>query len=275
MPVLDEHGRPVVAAIVEGGRATVIEAHRIYEGADLTIHALQNLGKFSWRAAPATLEVGSHVETLKRGCAEFLDATIASELNCWEAIFWIGFRALPSAEREAVRTAIVNVITDEIGYHDFVLRKVLAYDMRRPVRTIDDFGLGTVIYFCGKAHVALSLGGGVVVSLWDGPDGNRHLQRTTVKALLKKVVSDPGLYINSVLTLFTEVREAERLMDPLYDLLDRHKENASVTGDEIRRVLGDAGTQLFVQNAVASADSLFFPRGWTTLAREAEAAARA
>ena len=150
-----------------------------------------------------------------------------SRMNCWEAVIYSAVQGQVFDE-EKLAGLFRSVIDD--GDYDATIRSLLNVEERQPVISHPPQA-GDVLLFFGMAHVALSLGGDRVLSLWNGPDGCYSLQETTIEALQKKVESSGPAYRTCMKTALAEtsfdsIDEQER--EDLYRSLEayEHKYNA-------------------------------------------------
>lgn len=90
---------------------------------------------------------------------------------------------------------------------------------------------GDVVFFYDKAHMALSLGGDDVLSLWSGPKDDWHLQQTTIQALQTKVKSNAFTYYYALHTLLVgkddkfwgkQISDVNGMFDAFDDLRNKH-----------------------------------------------------
>ena len=124
-----------------------------------------------------------------------------SRMNCWEAVI---YSAVQGKVFDPERLAgIFEDIYSDMDY-DETIRSLLNVDERQPADTHPPQA-GDIILMYGMAHVALSLGGDRVLSLWDGPNGLHCLQETTIEALQKKVESSGPLHRNCMKTALKDI----------------------------------------------------------------------
>ena len=153
-----------------------------------------------------------------------------ANLNCWEAVI---FSAMESGvlDPASVHAAFKENIYTDFQYNNQVEDWMCGEDPR-PYDSPDDAKPGDVILFYGTAHVALSLGGDRVMSLWDGPDGDSTFQETTITALKEKVEANDVLLVNSLKAAITGGNligdgDMEAMYDAVCDYDDLLKERGS------------------------------------------------
>lgn len=110
-------------------------------------------------------------------------------MNCWEMCFMAAFRAglisdawLRQVHQQASAAAVAGGDVSEGAYMAVIQRSLGA---RRPFSPAQPPSPGELILFGGVTHVAIWVGYGQVVSLWNypNPDGGGSAQRTTIAAL--------------------------------------------------------------------------------------------
>ncbi|HLG65152.1 MAG TPA: hypothetical protein VKY19_24675 [Ktedonosporobacter sp.] len=213
------------------------------QGNVIAAHGNTLIGKMHWRSDFAEFrEIGfqnpfdaqqhGYMFTIRDDLQAFHNVTAASLFNCWEATFYIAYTAslqLVDNPDNEIRKKVLATDFSDINYVPCIEKFLGCNNLRTWDQHVQ---AGDVVFFYGNAHIALSLGGSNVLSLWNGPDDDWHLQQTTIQALQAKVKGNAFTYYHALRTLLTgksdafwsqHIHNVSAMFDALDDLRDTHK----------------------------------------------------
>lgn len=198
------------------------------------------VGRMTWLNGNAGLNADDQMHLLASNPAGFCDITTESLFNCWEAVFAIGYCSNPddSPAKDAARDAIVA--TDFVDFDYYPLMVGLLQYEGSPVWD-QDAQPGDVVFLFGMSHVAVCTGGENVLSLWCDPNGDWHLQQTTIPALWDTITGNVSYYLASVnqgLQDNPETPDYGEVYDAVHDLMEQEEEEpGSVTPQDVTDLL--------------------------------------
>ncbi len=196
------------------------------DGQTVAQFARGKVGRMTWLDGNAALSTGDHMELLKKDPVAYATIGDDAAMNCWEAVFTLGYCASAgdSNAKAGARTRIVESDFFELDYAG-VLRELLGFAGAPALN--DDAAPGDVIFFYGMSHVGLSLGGNDVVSLWDTPNADTRLQATTIAALDQAMKRHVLTYISALKQGLNDAghERAQEIGDALDDLREREEDH--------------------------------------------------
>lgn len=173
-------------------------------------HGNTLIGKMHWRSAFAEIrdikhgtsfdpQLHGHMLTFRNNdLSAFNNVTATSLFNCWEATFYIAYTASPQLVNTPNNNIRQQVLTTGFSdlYYVPCIQDLLGYNNRQAWD--QQVQAGDVVFFYADAHMALSLGGSNVLSLWSGPNNTQSLQQTTIQDLQTKVKSNAFTYYQAL-----------------------------------------------------------------------------
>jgi hypothetical protein len=156
--------------------------------------ALNLKGKLHWSLPAFNAEAKSNdfQEFLWKGKAMDSD----SRINCWEAVIFAAMEAGVLSGDSVLESFKPN--RECAAEYNLQIKDWMLGDNPRSYNSPKDAKPGDIILFYGTAHVAVSLGGDRVMSLWSGPNGDWSFQETTISALDAKVKSNEALLVDAL-----------------------------------------------------------------------------
>ncbi len=207
-------------------------------------------GKLKW-TLPAMNEKGranDFEEFVKRG----KELGENSEINCWEAVLFSAIKA-DVLKPDVVRAAFRDNMAVDFSYNKQIEDWLADPSALTPYPGDTEPQPGDIITFFGMSHVALSLGGDRVMSLWNQPNDDHTFQETTIGELTRHVEEDEDLLIaslNTAIGTYTGDADADTMYDAVNDYKDLRNDEDS-TAEEVAEakayMLDTVGSALGVQ----------------------------